>query len=132
MTRSSHSHVQPTPFGLDDDLLDDGQTAVLAVRGELDLFTAPELKTRLRDHTDGAGPTQDLVVDLSGCAFVDASGCQVLLRAARRLSAQSRRLVVVNTSGSNARILNVMGLDELFPVVESRAAAVAVLQAPRG
>jgi anti-sigma B factor antagonist len=129
MTRSSHSHAQPTPFGLDEDLLEESGVPVIAVRGELDLFTAPELKDRLRDHTDGIGPVTDLVVDLSGCAFVDASGSQVLLRAARRLTAQGRRLAIVNTSDSNARIFNVMGLDELFPVVGTRAAAAAALRA---
>jgi anti-sigma B factor antagonist len=128
MTRSSHSDAQPAPFGLDEGVLEPSGIPVIAVRGELDLFTAPELRNRLRDHTDGTGPVRDLVVDLSACTFVDASGSQVLLRAARRLTAQRRQLAIVNTSGSNARIFSVMGLDELFPVVTSRGQAVEALR----
>lgn len=123
-----HHHVQPTPFGLDEERLDAHGISVIAVRGELDLFTAPELRERLRAHMDDPQPAHDLVVDLSGCAFVDASGCQALLRAARQLTAVGRRLAIVNTNPGNTRIFTVMGLDELFPVVATRTAAVAALR----
>lgn len=129
MTQTTPTHVQPTPFGLDEDRLDASGAALIAVHGELDLFTAPELRELLRAHVDGPGVAHDLVVDLSDCAFVDASGCQVLLRAARRLMPQGRLLVaIVDTSGANARIFSVMGLDELFPVVASRDAAADALR----
>lgn len=129
MTQSSHHHALPTPsFGLLEEPLDDSGVVVIRVEGELDLFTAPELRARLREHTDSVGVIRDLVVDLGGCAFVDASGCQVLLRAARRLNAVNRQLVIVNTSEANARIFSVMGLDELFPVVTSRDEAAAALR----
>lgn len=124
MTQPRHHHVPPTPFGLDEDRLEDGATPVIAVRGELDLFTAPELRDRLRE-ADGE---TDLVVDLSACSFVDASGCQVLLRAARQLAATGRRLAIVNPNPENARIFAVMGLDELFPVVASRPEAAQALR----
>lgn len=128
MTSHPHSHPPPTTFGLVEESLEESGISVIAVHGELDLFTAPELKERLREHTDTVGPIRDLVVDLSGCAFVDASGCQVLLRAARRLAAVGRQLAIVKTSDGNARIFSVMGLGELFPVVPTRAAAADALR----
>jgi anti-sigma B factor antagonist len=128
MTQSSHHHAPPTSFALIEQSLDDSGIVVIRVEGELDLFTAPELRARLREHTDSVGPIRDLVVDLAGCAFVDASGCQVLLRAARRLNAVGRQLAIVNTSPANARIFSVMGLDELFPVVASRDEAAQALR----
>jgi anti-sigma B factor antagonist len=102
-----------------------GELIVLAVRGELDLFTAPELRERLAEHIDGADG--DLVVDLSECGFVDASGAHALLGASRRLANRGRRLAVVNGGHGNARVLEVMGLDELLVVVPTRAAAAAAL-----
>lgn len=128
MTQPRHRHAPPTPFGLDEARLDEHGITVIAVRGELDLFTAPELRERLRERIDDPEPADDVVVDLSGCAFVDASGCQALLRAARQLTAVGRRLAIVNTDPANTRIFTVMGLDELFPIVATRAAAAAALR----
>lgn len=129
MTQPRQSHATPTPFGLAEERLDEGEVVVIAVRGELDLFTAPELREALRVHTEGDPPAH-VVADLSGCTFVDASGCQVLLRAARRLASLQRRLAIVNTNPGTARILSVMGLDELFPVVSTRAEATAAVRRP--
>ncbi|MBB4665232.1 STAS domain-containing protein [Conexibacter arvalis] len=130
MTQPRHSHATPTSFGLAEERLDDGEVVVIAVRGELDLFTAPELREALREHTDAVQRPPHVIADLSGCSFVDASGCQVLLRAARRLAAHERRLAIVNTNPGTARILSVMGLDELFPVVATRAEAAAAVRRP--
>lgn len=129
MTQPRHSHATPTTFGLAEQRLDEGEVVAIAVRGELDLFTAPELRAALREHVDASEPTH-VVVDLSGCTFVDASGCQVLLRAARLLAAHERRLAIVNRDPGTARILSVMGLDELFPVVATRAQALAAVRRP--
>ncbi len=128
MTQPRHTHAAPISFGLREERLPDDDIPVIAVSGELDLFTAPELRESLRARMDGGGPPVDLVVDLSDCAFVDASGCQALLRAARALASVGRRLAIVNTNPANTRIFSVMGLDELFPIVESRAAAAAALR----
>jgi anti-sigma B factor antagonist len=118
------------PFSLEEEPLDDQAGRVIVVRGELDLFTAPELRERLHEHVERRG--EDLVVDLSGCAFVDASGCQALLSAARRLQARGAQLAIVSPEPANARVFTVMGLDELFPVVPSRAAATAALRRRAG
>lgn len=129
MKEPRDSHVPPTSFRLAEERLHDGEVVVIAVEGELDLFTAPELRDRLKERADGTEPPH-VVVDLGGCAFVDASGCQVLLRAARRLALRDRRLAIVDADPGNARILSVMGLDELFPVVASRAEAAAAVRRP--
>ena len=61
----------------------------LAVRGEVDLATAPALEDALADairESDGA-----LVVDLSGVEFLDSSGLKVLLRARALLGTRGPR-----------------------------------------
>jgi anti-sigma B factor antagonist len=124
---SSRRHTDtPAAFALEETTV--AGAPLIAVRGELDLFTAPELKDRLLRHVEGPRPPH-LVVDLSACAFVDASGCHALLTAARRLARHGRRLVLINTHEGNARIFSVMGLDELFPIVASRAEAAAEVAA---
>jgi anti-sigma B factor antagonist len=74
--------------------------------------------------------TQSRQSHATPATFVDASGCQVLLRAARRLASLQRRLAIVNTNPGTARILSVMGLDELFPVVATRAEATDAVRRP--
>jgi anti-sigma B factor antagonist len=129
MSSEPHSHLAAfRQFALADGELDGG-VPLIVVQGELDLFTAPELRGRLLRHLERSQPPH-LVVDLSDCAFVDASGCHALLTAARRLAAHERRLVLVNTHEGNARILSVMGFDELLAIVPTRDDAVATLLRP--
>ncbi|GAA2779413.1 STAS domain-containing protein [Nonomuraea dietziae] len=54
-----------------------GDAVVVAVEGELDLFTAPFLRDEVRDaiKQDGAR----LVLDLQALSFMDSSGLSVLI-----------------------------------------------------
>jgi anti-sigma B factor antagonist len=112
-------------FSLEEASLESGE-ALVVVHGELDLFTAPDLREQLRAQIDRGAAR--LVVDLADCSFVDASGCHALLTASRRLAGHGGRLAIVNTDPAIARVFAVMGLDELFPVVATRAEAVAALR----
>jgi anti-sigma B factor antagonist len=110
-------------FGLREDALEDG-TPVLAVRGDLDLFTAPEFRERLAACAERGGGR--VVVDFGGASFIDSSGAAALLQV-RRLHRDDARLVIVNRDPGIARIFEVMGLDELFAIVPSREHAPAAL-----
>jgi len=83
--------------------------AHIAVRGELDLATAPELEAAVLARVDDA----DLVVDLRELVFMDSSGVRVLVLGHTRARDAGRRFaIVVPPEGSAvARILQVSGLD---------------------
>ena len=51
----------------------------LSMAGELDVFTAPDLRAALREAPVGADET--LVLDLRGLTFLDSSGLAVILSA---------------------------------------------------
>lgn len=97
---------------------------MLAVRGDLDLFTAPEFRARLAACAEAGGGR--VVVDFAGASFIDSSGAAALLQV-RRLHRDDARLVIVNRDPGIARIFEVMGLDELFAIVPSREQAAAAL-----
>jgi anti-sigma B factor antagonist len=59
------------------DVTDRGDWAVLAVRGEIDVATAPQLREELLELVS-AGRKQ-IVVDLSGVDFLDSTGLGVLV-----------------------------------------------------
>ena len=73
----------------------------------------PELVARL-DELVEEGRTQ-LVLDLAGVSFVDASALGVLLRTRRRVEAQQGSLRVVHEGNAYVeRLLDLTGLRRLF------------------
>jgi anti-sigma B factor antagonist len=103
---------------------------LLAVSGELDLFAAPELKQTIADALEGE--TLDLIVDLTGTAFIDSSGLAALILAMKRARGRGGQLVVVDGRGSVSRTFQVAGVDQILTIVGSRQAALAELSARTG
>src|SRR4051794_41610591 len=83
----------PPEFSLTTDSIDD-QRHVVAVAGEIDLFTAPELKSALGEALE-AGHTR-IVVDLTNTSFLDSTALGVLIGAVKRLPARGGGLTDVN------------------------------------
>ncbi|MFF5978931.1 STAS domain-containing protein [Streptomyces olindensis] len=88
---------------------------VVALRGEIDLLTAPALRERLDLLT--AGPSPDLVLDLRTVSFVDCVGLGVLCRARNRVLARHGRLRLVTGSAFLRRTLRHAGLAGVFEVL---------------
>jgi anti-anti-sigma factor len=105
-----------------------GGVRVVAVRGELDLGTAPELEGPLEA---AVGAEEPLLIDLSECEFIDSTGIAMIVRAWQRLSdgdAASDRVVICSSNEQVRRVLEITGLDVSIPVHESREAALAALR----
>ena len=66
----------PAEFALSEESLGEGRH-VVAVRGEIDLFTAPELKKTLADAIENGASR--VVVDLSETTFLDSTALGVLI-----------------------------------------------------
>jgi len=85
----------------------DGEWAVLAVSGEVDLATGPALRERLLELADGGA--RHVVVDLRQVHFMDSVSLGVLVAASRRLRdaepAGSLRLVCTNEQVIKAFVL---------------------------
>ena len=95
----------------------DDETLVVSVVGELDLYTASELERALL-AADGA---RSVVVELSGCTFIDSAALDVLLAADRRLA--EARLSVVAGAAEIRLPFELTGLDRKFPFHASLASA---------
>ena len=116
----------PAEFALSEEPLGEARH-VVAVRGEIDLFTAPELKKTLQEAIEG-GATR-LVVDLSETTFLDSTALGVLIGAVKRLRSREGSLVIVNTDTNIAKTFEITGLDQIFTILDSRDAAVEALDA---
>jgi anti-sigma B factor antagonist len=91
----------------------DRRTVVIAVEGELDLSTAPRMKSLLADSLD-AGFSR-LVVDLTLVTFIDSTALAVLVGINKRL-APDARLAIVWTRDTVLQIFEFSGTDALFAI----------------
>ena len=103
-------------FAIDDHRAGE-DTHVVAVTGEIDLFTAPEFKQRMSQPIDDG--VQRLVVDLSHTTFIDSSSLGVLIGAHRRLKQRNGSLVVVCDNDTIVKTFKITGLDGVFTLVRS-------------
>jgi anti-sigma B factor antagonist len=116
----------PAEFALTEDALD-ADRHVVAVRGEIDLFTAPELKQKLTDAIEGG--KSRIVVDLTDTTFLDSTALGVLIGAVKRLRSREGALVIVNTDQNIAKTFEITGLDQIFTILSTREEAVSALDA---
>ncbi|GAA4198690.1 anti-sigma factor antagonist BldG [Microbispora amethystogenes] len=91
--------------------------AVMAVFGEIDLYTAPRLQTEFTRLLD-TGPDR-VVIDMSGVEFCDSTGMNVLLSALKRLRERGGTLEVAAPRPAVRKILQVTGLDSVFTVYDA-------------
>jgi anti-anti-sigma factor len=95
--------------------------ASLALRGELDISSAPVLEEALGRLE--AGRPSLLVIDLRGLEFMDSTGLRTLVSADQRAREAGRRLAIVRGPEAVDRIFNVTRLDERLELVDDPAVA---------
>jgi anti-sigma B factor antagonist len=79
--------------------------AVVAVRGEVDLVTSPQLAAVVEEAILDHGAPRPLLVDLDECTFMDSTGLAILLRAQDRLGDDPGLAIVCLEGGPPARLL---------------------------
>jgi len=95
----------------------EGQTTVIAVRGELDLASSPALQEELdRVATSDA---KLLIIDLRNLDFMDSTGLSVLVRAHQRTEEQGRQLAMVKGPQQVQRLLSLTGVADRLTLVDS-------------
>jgi len=82
----------------------------IAVEGELDLYSAPDVKEELASLSPGA----HLLIDLSAISFIDSAGLGVLATAARRVRAAGGTVLLVVGDHNVLKVLRITGLDRYF------------------
>src|SRR5215203_6440716 len=103
-------------FAIEDRQID-GKAHIVAVSGEVDLFTAPEFKQRVMAPI--AAGIDHVIVDLTETTFVDSSSLGVLIGAHRRLKSRGGQLVVASSTEAIVKTFRITGLDGVFKLVDS-------------
>ena len=97
--------------------------AVIALRGELDLFTAPRFHEVLLESIEHGA--RRVIVDLSDVSFIDSTALGVLIGAAKRLHAAGGTLDVVCPNENVLRFLELTALDRMLSIFASRQEALS-------
>jgi anti-sigma B factor antagonist len=109
-------------FDIKTERLDD-KSYVIALAGEVDLYTAPEFKQQLLDVI-GQG-AKDVVVDFSETTFIDSTTLGVLVGGVKRLRTNDGQLSLVCSDRNITKIFEITGLDRVFAIYGSRDEALA-------
>jgi anti-sigma B factor antagonist len=105
------------------------RVTVLVLHGGADLHAAPELRDRLGAAID-AGDS-GIVVDLTKTSFLDSTALGVLLGALKRLRESDGRIQIVASRPEIRRIFEITLLDQVLPLAETRAEALAAVSEGR-
>ena len=120
--------MQPVPFDVSSESRSDG-VHVVKVKGELDLNTAAQLESELERTLGKAG---SVVVNLSGCEFIDSTGVALLVNAWQQLDRNggsgNGRLVLCSPNPQVRRLLDVTGVESSIDVHEDIDDALAAVQ----
>jgi anti-sigma B factor antagonist len=95
----------------------EGRTVVVAVEGELDLASSPELERALNRIT--TPPTALLVIDLSRLEFMDSTGLSTIVRAHQRLADVGCEVAIVKGSAQVQRLLDLTGVADRLRVADT-------------
>ena len=105
-----------TGFRLDVDGRGGGR-AVLRVAGEVDVYTAPQVREQIRDLA--AKGTVHLIADLSQVEFIDSSGLGALIGGLRRVREDNGALVLVIPTRRILRVFQLTGLTKAFAIYDN-------------
>ena len=97
--------------------------SVVAVRGEVDLHTAPKVQDAIERaaHTDGV---RTVVVDVGDVSFMDSTALSALVRSKDSLQQKEISLRLAAPSTAVERIFSVTGFEDYFDIFSSRDAAI--------
>ena len=101
---------------------------VLAVVGEIDVFTAPLFKQAVVNLV--AAGHRHLFLDLSGVTFMDSSGFGALLGATKRLRPEGGSLNLIGCNRTIQRMLHLTRLDTILGLYESSEEAMRAVGDP--
>jgi anti-sigma B factor antagonist len=96
---------------------------VISLKGEVDLYTAPEFKQQLLEVIGQGG--KQVIVDFSDTTFIDSTTLGVLVGGVKRLRTNEGQLSLVCSDRNITKIFEITGLDRVFTIYPTRDEAIA-------
>ncbi len=96
---------------------DIGESKVIEVSGEVDLYNVSELKKALFSVTDGNHSS--VIVDMKNVNYMDSSGIGALVAGQKKMKAHNGTFALMNIHDDVLNILKLATLDKFFKIYES-------------
>jgi anti-anti-sigma factor len=103
----------------------EGDLLILALSGELDSKTAPELDREIGKALGKSG--RALLFDLTDLDFVASAGLRIFIMVGKRLSSDGGAIALCGLNPSVREVFEISGFVKLFPILPDRRAALAKL-----
>jgi anti-anti-sigma factor len=94
------------------------RTALVALRGELDLVTVSKVAEVLSDLRPSADGVRHIVLDLRGLTFMDMPGLRELIRQNEFARTNHHNLAVVRGTSAIDRVLRLTDVDQQLVLVD--------------
>jgi anti-sigma B factor antagonist len=91
-----------------------GDRVQIAVSGEVDLYTSPELRSAILEAVETAD--SEVVVDLAGVKYMDSSGVATLVEGLRSAHQHDKIFKLVAPSPQVTKVLELTRLDSVFEI----------------
>ena len=101
---------------------------VISLKGEVDLYTAPEFKQQLLEVIGQGG--REVIVDFTDTTFIDSTTLGVLVGGVKRLRTNDGQLSLVCNDRNITKIFEITGLDRVFTIHPTREEALERLGSP--
>ena len=99
----------------------DEHIPVIALEGEVDVYTAPQLKQQMLNLLDGG--VKEMVVDLTSVEYLDSTALGVLIGGLKRMRERDGNLALICPNQRIKRVFEITGLDKIFSIFNSEAEA---------
>jgi anti-anti-sigma factor len=95
------------------------RTALVVLRGELDLVTVPQVAEVLHALKPQADGVRHIVLDLRGLTFLDVPGSCELVKQSEYARSNHHNFAVVRGTRAIQRVLRLTGVEDLLVLVDS-------------
>jgi anti-sigma B factor antagonist len=102
-------------------------TALIDLEGEVDVYTAPQLKQQIIGLLDSGA--RHVTVNLEAVDYLDSTALGVLIGGLKRLRERDGTLDLICPNPRIKRIFEITGLDKIFDIYPSEKEAMAKLKA---
>jgi len=96
----------------------EGSGKVILLRGEIDIYSAPDFKENLFQAMGDC--KEDIVLDCSELSYIDSMGLGIMVAALKRARQNDRNIRIRNPKPNVKKLFRITGLDKVFIMEESK------------